>query len=247
MTSPHLSLILTAYNDADILAASLPAIAAFFTRTTVSYELIIVDDGSTRPASLAALEHIRRNYPAATVAALSQNRGRGAAVKEGLRLARGTYAGFIDNDLEIPIHYVLPLLLLLEAGHDVAIARRIYTLAPRNAVRYVFTKGYHWLVNTVLDLPGYDTETGCKLFNRAKILPLLAHTPNDRWFWDTEIIFAAHQAGLRLVELPSALNKRHDVPTSVNFIPAIIAYLRDLYCLWRRTRRKQSPQPQQQH
>lgn len=238
MTSaPQLSLILTAYNDAGVLAASLPAITAFFARTSMSYELVIVDDGSTDPVSLAALEQIRRDYPAANIAAFPQNRGRGAAVKEGLRLATGTVAGFIDNDLEIPVHCVLPLLQLIESGSDVAIARRIYTLNPRNAMRYVFTKGYHWLANAALDLPGYDTETGCKLFRREKVLPLLERTPNDRWFWDTEIIHAAHNAGLRIVELPVALNKRHDIPTSVDFVPAIIGYLRDLYGLWRRQRR----------
>lgn len=232
--NPQLSLILTAYNDATILAASLPAITAFFARTTVTYELVIVDDGSTAPASRDALAAVRRDYPAAKIVVLPQNRGRGAAVKEGLRLASGAVAGFIDNDLEIPVHYVLPMLQLIEAGNDVVIARRVFTLTLRNAMRYCFTRGYYCLANTVLGLPGYDTETGCKLFRREKVLPLLEQTPNDRWFWDTEIIFAAHRAGLRIAELPIALHKRHDVPTSVNFVPVIGAYLRDLYRLWRR-------------
>ncbi len=232
--APQLSLILTTYNDAGVLAASLPVIDSFFRRTAITHELIVVDDGSTAPVALQALEQLRRERPDLVMLSLPRNCGRGAAVKEGLRRARGVYAGFIDNDLEIPVYYLLPMLQVLETGADVVLASRVYTLTLRNSVRYVLTKGYAGMANLLLGLPDLDTETGAKLFRREKVLTLLPLTPNDRWFWDTEIVFQAHRAGLDIRQVAIALNKRHDVPTSVDFLPAISGYLRDLLRLaWR--------------
>ena len=63
----------------------------------VTFEVIAVSDGSTdgSPASIAGIEQVR-------VIELTDNQGKGAALRVGLAQGRGRYLGFIDGDGDIP-------------------------------------------------------------------------------------------------------------------------------------------------
>ena len=228
------SLILTTYNDANVLKNSLQEIIDFFKIIRINYEIIIVDDGSDTE-NKSILNKLEKEHSNFIFYYFSENLGRGSAVKQGIRLSSGEYAGFIDNDLEIPIHYVLPLLLILNTQNlDMIIANRIYKMELKNLIRYFFTSGYHMLVNFMLKLPGYDTESGLKIFRRKTILPILEFTPNNRWFWDTEIVFQSYLKKLKIGEYPIALHKKYDIPSSVSFFKDIIEYSINLIKLWKK-------------
>ena len=61
----------------------------------------------------------------------------------------------------------------------------------------------YFLVKLLLKLDLKDTETGCKFFNREKILPILEEIHDRHWFWDTEIMARAYIKGLKIIETPS--------------------------------------------
>ncbi len=231
-----ISLILTTYNDAKILSDSLIEITKFFEFIKIEYELLIIDDGSNQE-NKSILKILEKKYPTAVFFYFENNQGRGAAVKKGIELAANEITGFIDNDLEIPIHYILPMFIEINNSCDFVIARRIYKMELKNFVRYFFTSGYHFLANFLLKLPNYDTESGCKLFKRSLILPLLKYTPNNRWFWDTEIVYTAHIHKLKIKEVVIALNKKYYIFTTVRFFSDIIEYSKNLIKLWLTTKK----------
>jgi glycosyltransferase involved in cell wall biosynthesis len=140
-----------------------------------------------------------------------RNMGRGGAVRDGFLAAQGDMVGYLDVDLEIPASVILPCLLALRQGHDVAVGKRIYKFRWRSFDRYVMSKGYAWLVRRVLGLHGLtDTESGCKFFRRDKVLPLLKWCQEIGWFWDTEIMALSYMAGLKIVEIPCLFLRRFD-------------------------------------
>jgi hypothetical protein len=79
-----------------------------------------------------------------------------------------------------------------------------------------------------------DTETGCKLFAREKVLPLLDLVEDPHWFWDTEIMVQAWLAGLRIHEEPSIFIRRPEKPSTVKLARDVRSYLRNLGRLRRR-------------
>src|SRR5438094_9842409 len=81
----ELSLVVPAYNERDNLAPLLAEIAAALTGR--SYEVIVVDDGST-DGTLAELKSLRQRYPQLHVIAFERNAGQTAALAAGLRAAR---------------------------------------------------------------------------------------------------------------------------------------------------------------
>lgn len=93
----ELSLVVPAYNERDNLAPLLAEITAALSGT--SYEVIIVDDGSS-DGSLDALKALRRQYAELRVIAFERNAGQTAAFAAGFRAARAPIVVTLDADLQ---------------------------------------------------------------------------------------------------------------------------------------------------
>jgi dolichyl-phosphate beta-glucosyltransferase len=99
MAQPHLSLIIPAYNEAGRIGRTLQAVLAYLRQQPYESELIVVDDGSTDGTA----ELVHRTAPEVLLVQLPCNRGKGAAVRQGMLAARGRYRVFTDADLSTPI------------------------------------------------------------------------------------------------------------------------------------------------
>ncbi len=225
---PDLSLVLACYNEGPTLVESVECILSLLEATRFSFELIFVDDASTDGTKDLIAAIIEKNRTRATMHGIfhETNLGRGGAVRDGFLAARGEIVGYLDADLEIPAPTILACLLAIRRGCDVAIGKRIYRFRLRSANRYLMSRGYAWLVRRLLRLDGLtDTESGCKFFRRDRILPLLGHVRDTRWFWDTEIMAVCYAAGLEMVEVPCLFLRRFDRPSSVRGLRDSVEYL----------------------
>ncbi len=226
---PDLSLVLACYNEERILESSVGEIFRVLDALRSNTEVIFVDDAS-RDRTSAAIDRVLAAHPNRDLSKIEhgQNVGRGGAVSTGIRAARGRFVGFIDLDLEVKAQYILPCLLALEQGYDVATAMRIQKLQLSRPHRYVMSRGYRALLKWRLDLPLKDTETGYKFFRRDRILPVLEMVRDQRWFWDTEIMVQAYFAGLRIIEIPALYHRRTDKPSSVRIFRDSLRHLHGL-------------------
>src|SRR5260221_13569524 len=100
MTSDiYLSVIIPAYRCGLILEKNLPNFISHLQSLNISYEIIIVDDGSHDGGLLASVaDKLNCRYVANEV-----NKGKGAAIKLGMQSAQGKYKIFTDAD--IPYDY----------------------------------------------------------------------------------------------------------------------------------------------
>ena len=69
----------------------------------------------------------------------------------------------------------------------------------------------------LFQVPFRDPETGFKFFLREKIVPVAKRTQDAAWFWDSEIMVLAHQAGLHIVEVPCRFERRRQNPRDGQF------------------------------
>ncbi len=227
-----LSLVLACYNEEPILVQSVHEIVSVLEVSRFTYELIFVEDGS-QDRTRELIAELREKYGTGIeIRALfhERNVGRGGAVRDGMLMSRGEIVGFIDVDLEVHARYIIPCLLAIRQGADIAIAKRIYKFQWRSLDRYLLSKGYAWMVKRLLRLPGItDTEAGFKFFQRAKLLPVLEHSQETGWFWDTEIVALAQVAGLVVVEVPCLYIRRFDKASSVRPLHDSLEYLVKLW------------------
>jgi len=99
----HLSLIVPAYNEGKVLKRNLNKIIKFLKVKKYSWEVVVVDDGSSDKTFTIAKTFSRRHVKAYK---LDENRGKGGALKEGFKNASGRYIIFMDADLSVPLESI---------------------------------------------------------------------------------------------------------------------------------------------
>lgn len=91
-TPPDLSLIIVAYNSADLLRATLSSVVQY--THDITYELIVIDNASS-DTSVAA---VAREFPAVRLIRNQRNLGFAVANNRGIRLSSGRYVGLLNPD-----------------------------------------------------------------------------------------------------------------------------------------------------
>jgi glycosyltransferase involved in cell wall biosynthesis len=190
-------------------------------RTRWTYEIILADDGSTDGSPdlcqrLVEGTSNRRYLPSA------KNRGRGKNVSDAFQLCAGKYVGFADVDSSTSASYIVPLLIALEKGADMAVANRTYKIRlfelPFILHRLATHLVYRWMVRGILGLRQHDTESGFKFFRAEAVKALCPVSTAPGWFWDTEIMANAHLLGLRISEFPTVFLRTPGMGSTVKLV-----------------------------
>ncbi len=221
-----LSLVIPCYNEAPHLADSVKALREVLDPLRLEYEILFVDDVS-RDETRAVIRELCASTPHCRYVFHEHNRGRGGAFKTGFQASTGRVTGFIDIDLEVPAHFIPPLVNLIEGhGVDVATGHRHYLMRQTHAAhRIVLSFGYRLLLRVGLGLRARDSETGCKFFKRATAGAVVLGSESDGWFWDTEVMARAELSELEVRELPVLFLRRWDKQSTVRLWHDISAYL----------------------
>src|SRR3954471_5780416 len=119
---PMLSIVIPAFNEASRIGNSLKKIDEFMRNSSLTYEVIVVDDGSTdqtpdivEQSRMKALRLIRS----------PRNQGKGFTVRDGVLAATGEFVLFTDADLSAPIDELPRLLdMATKEGADIVIGSR---------------------------------------------------------------------------------------------------------------------------
>jgi dolichyl-phosphate beta-glucosyltransferase len=201
---PELSIIIPAYNEAARLPQTVKDVIAHV-EGRHTFEIILVDDGSTDETAdmIAALASA---HPAVYPLAFARNRGKGAAVREGMLSARGAHRLFMDADHSVHISHLEEFLAGAAAGDDVVIASIAIPGAVIDDVhgslrRFAGAWAKYLIRATVL--PGiYDTQRGFKLYSASAAEAVFADVKVSGWGFDIEALTIARERGFRIRELP---------------------------------------------
>ena len=241
MSAPVLSLLIPAYNEAARLGTTLDQVLAYLHAQSYPSELLVVDDGSTDNTVAVAEAYFASHAGrvATRVLSYTPNRGKGYAVRQGLLAARGAVALFSDADLSTPIEEVPTLLEPILAGAcDVVFGSRALDdqLIGQHQpwLREQSGRFFNRMVRLATGLPYADTQCGFKAFRRDVCTPIVEGARLDRFGFDVELLYLAHQAGLRLREQPVRWN---DAPGSKVSILGGLHGFRELWALRQYSRR----------
>lgn len=162
---PFLSVVIPAYNEAERLPISIPLVSSFLSRQGYTYEVLVVDDGST-DATADVVERLRGVHRRLELLRLP-HRGKAYAVRAGVLAAGGERILMTDADLAAPIEQAAGLMECLDEGYDIAIGSREGPGARRcgePTYRHVMGRAFNLLVRVITGNPYRDTQCGFKLF-----------------------------------------------------------------------------------
>jgi dolichol-phosphate mannosyltransferase len=110
---PQLSLVIPAYNEQEVIAELLKRIESALVQTQKSFEVLIVDDGSTDNTP-KLLKEAQSTRPWLRILRMGKNGGQSAAFDAGFRAARGQLIATIDADLQNDPEEIPRLLPMME-------------------------------------------------------------------------------------------------------------------------------------
>lgn len=199
-----LSVIIPAYNEQWRILPTLLEIADYLDSRKISYEIIVVDDGSC-DSTKEVLARLQKLKPQVRIISFPQNRGKGAAVREGMLAAGGARRLFVDADGATPIGEVERLMRALDAGYDIAIGSRALpsneTRVTTRMHRKFLGRIFNWFVNTFLLPDITDSQCGFKLFTDHAATSVFSQQVLTGFSFDVEILFIARKMGLKTSEI----------------------------------------------
>jgi dolichyl-phosphate beta-glucosyltransferase len=233
----ELSFVMPAFNEASRISRSIESVARFLARDSRRSEVLIVNDGSSDNTSelvqkkIAALNNFR-------LLELPENRGKGAAVREGMLASRGSRVLMTDTDLSTPLSELSKLDGALDNGFDIAIGSRHLpgsVLQRRQPLQRVMAGlMFGSVVRTLLPIKIMDTQCGFKLFKGEAARGLFKDQTIDGFAFDVEIVTMAIVRGLYVKEVPVIWSDSDESKVSIaGHLPSVIKELLSIRHNWK--------------
>lgn len=233
---PYLSVIIPAYNEEARLGRTVMCVEEYLRHCGYSWELIVVDDGSTDDTVRVATAAFTSPH-SSRVLRNPRNMGKGASVRAGMLAAKGRYRLFSDADLSTPIEEVEKLLRALQGdGAEVAIGSRRMKDSHLEQRQPFYRELMGWVFNLLvraLVLPNIrDTQCGFKLFTADAADHIFPKQRLDGFSFDVETLVLAARQGYRIEEVPvrwidSPASRVRAVRDSYHmFLDVVTTYLR---------------------
>ena len=227
MQRPFLSIIIPAYNEEARLPETLTKVGSFLGGQSYTSEVLVVDNNSTDQTAEIILDFSDQFKDIKGL--FERDPGKGAAVRCGMRQARGEYLFMCDADLSMPIEEVNKFLPPQLEGFQVAIASREAPGAIRYhepTIRHLGGRIMNWLIQLMI-LPGLnDTQCGFKCFTHQAARDLFGKQTLSGWSFDIEVLFIARQRGYQITEV--AIPWFYHQESKVHAVRDALKILRDI-------------------
>ena len=199
--SPDISVIVPIYNEGETVSSLLEEIRQVMDPIGKPYEILAIDDGSDdgTAACLERISFIRHiTHP--------NNRGNGAAIKSGIRNARGRLVVLMDGDGQHDPQDI-PKLLAYTETYELVVGSRTEK-ANQSFPRYLANRLYSWLATYVSGQEILDLTSGFRVAHRDKISSFLPLFPNSFSYPTTSTLaFIRTGFGVKFVPLPMRKRK----------------------------------------
>lgn len=234
---PHLSVIIPAYNEEpNFKKGSIDNVPKYLEKQNYSFEILIVDDGSTDETAKLAQDFAKKNNNVRVIK--NPHEGKAETVKSGVEKANGDLILFTDFDQATPIDE-LDRLLPHFPKYDIVIGSRQLPGAKREKEplhRHVMGLVFNLVVQAIAVRGIWDTQAGFKcfksdvakeLFNQLKVYGKGKKVEGALvTAFDVELLFIAKKRGFLIKEVPIIWH--HVATTRVSPIKDSIRMFRDV-------------------
>ena len=213
LSRPFLSIVVPAYNEQAMIGRFIDSVHRELPSFSVSWEAIIVDDGSADGTAAIVRDAARADERIRLIEA--PHRGKGAAVRQGFLAARGQWVLMADADLSMPWSNLTRFLAAISerdapqiviGSREAPGARRTGEAWSRRISGRVFNA-----VVRVFAVPGIrDSQCGYKMLSADAVTALAPHLTIDGFAFDVQLLYLARLAGFRVRELGITCHCRQD-------------------------------------
>lgn len=204
-----LSIVIPALDESKKIERDVEEAAAFLEDKSLAGEIIVVDDGSKdNTAEIAQNVNIPPTIKRSVIR-YEHHRGKGYAIRTGIKQSSGEYVMFADSGCCVPYEDVLRGLKLLKNGdcdiaHGSRKMRGCHIEKTQSLYRRMCSKMFHWFVIHYMKVPAEFTDTQCgfKIYKGDTARHLYGECITNGFIFDIEIILRAQKEGYHIREFP---------------------------------------------
>ena len=202
---PHpnvfISIIIPAFNEEQRIGKTLDR---YLKRYNENSEVIVVLNGC-QDNTLEVVKEFQQIYPERLRwINIPERIGKGGAIIEGYKIARGKLVGYVDADGSTGPEEFQSLIDQIQ-NHDGVLASRFLPGAKteRSWIRTIFGKGFLFISKLLFWLPFQDTQCGAKVFRYQVILSVLPHLTSKDMVFDVDLLYHVVKEGFKIIEVPT--------------------------------------------
>ncbi len=229
--SVPISIIIPAHNEAGRIAVPLEEYARHFhEHYGDGFEIIVVTNNCS-DATEEVVHQIAKRYPQIHQVVIPHRIGKGGAIIEGVRRARGAVTGFVDADGSTPPEEFDRLVTLIGSSDGVIGSRWTEgAIVPvrQGLLRRVVSRAFNLLVRLLFGFPYRDTQCGAKAFTQKALMTVLDDLAITDYAFDVNLLFVLRKRGFVVREIPTRWYDREGSQLRVSRVvrPMLVAILR---------------------
>lgn len=201
----ELSIIIPAYNEEKRIRKTIETIVAYLDRKKHTYELIVVNDGSTDKTKDVVLELAKDSGKKIKILDNSRNKGKGYSVKQGFLAASKEWVLFTDADLSTPIEELETCIRYAGNAAVVIGSRNLpmsHIVVKQPFFRSMLGRIFPLFVRLLLLPEIYDSQCGFKLFRKDVAAAVAQRQRIDGFCFDAEQLYITKKLGFVIKEVP---------------------------------------------
>ena len=168
------------YNEQEALPIFYTEITQVLSRCEITYELILVDDGSS-DNTLPELRALSEKDSRVVYLSFSRNFGKEAAMFAGFCNASGDYIAIMDADLQDPPALLPKMLKILESEDYDCVATRRVSRKGEPPIRSWFARKFYQLINRISDVDIVDGARDFRLMKKSMVEAIVAMNEYNRF------------------------------------------------------------------
>jgi len=232
--APDLSVIIPVYNEQERIAATLYGVKDFLESTNLTFEIVVVDDGSNdMTAEIVKFVDIYgseiKSQQSGQLEENVENIGKGYSIAKGMLRAKGNIVLFTDADGATPISELTKLIAQIDNGFDLVVGSRQHPLSSvtgRTWVRRILSRGFNFIATAMGLLTVRDSQCGFKAYRRDAAHRVAALQQTNGFCFDVEQLYIAKKLGYKIAEIPVVWH--HHEGSSLSLVSDSVAMFSDL-------------------
>jgi hypothetical protein len=194
------------YNEEKILKNNVLKLLNYCANQNFNFDwrIVLLNNDSQDNSERICEELFNKNYKKIKVENIKQS-GRGRALKLYWQKSKANIVVYMDIDLAVSLNNISDLInSIIKENFDLTIGSRLLpdSKINRSFIRELSSQSYNFLSKIILDHNFSDLQCGFKAIKVDVFNKIAPYIKDNKWFFDTELIFFTNYFGYRIKEMP---------------------------------------------
>lgn len=212
MTNIELSVVIPVFNSSELIKNTVDEVERSLNALNLSYEIILVNDGST-DNSWEVLKEIFQPQRNIVIVNLLKNYGQHSAIICGLDKAKGSYIVTMDDDLQNPPSEIEKLYRKISEGFDLVMAK--FNSKKHAEYRKLGSRIVSFLNYKIFKKPRGISLTNFRIFTRQVAERVVGHNTFHPYIPGLLLMYSSSIANVTTDHKPRSIGKSNYSPRKI--------------------------------